>query len=628
MSTRVSVALDIHALQVQGFADRGIGRYVAAYTAALARTGRVAAALLAPELPPAAGLPAELIADDLVRWDCIAETRRLVREHRRLAHHVTAPFLHAGPGDPAVLAIAPHWTQTGIPRVVTLYDLIPLRAPHHYLPTADHRSRYEARAAWVGTADLVLAISEHTRSEAIELLGCRPDRVVTVGAGVSPYFSPADGTDDELWRFHFGALEGRPYLVTVGGSDARKGTEQLVAAVGRLVRNDVDLHLLVVGDLTPEWQQRLRDAATSSGLGARLVLAGPVGDELLRACYRRAAATVMPSLAEGSGLPVLESAACGTPALASWTTALREVAATPFAGFDPADVDSIAGAITGLRLDVRRREEILAAQQKLVGASTWAAVAARAGEALDQLAAPRRASGASTAPMASTAPTGSTGPRWAARRIRRRLALVGPLPPESGIGAYNRRILANIPASVQVDAVGAAPTIPDLPRRAAFVPAASFGTDTRPSSYDAIVYTLGNSDGHMATVALALEYPGLAVAARGPVAGDRHDGAGRAGRRRVLGEDGGVAGPGLPRPTAPGCSPPSRPVEPGADRRRRGAGRTVGRAVPRGDGQLRAGPPPARVGFGAPGSPPPDSRPAAGLPAAPNPADRVDGATR
>ena len=491
MSPPVRAAIDIHALQVDGFADRGIGRYVAAYAAALARADRVAAALLAPELPPAAGLPDELLLRRLVVWDSVAETRRLLAEPGPLAYHVMAPFLHSAPAEPASLAVAPHWAESGAPRVVTLYDLIPLRAPRHYLPTPAHEERYRARAEWVAAADLVLAISEHTRREAIELLGCSPERVVTVGAGVSPFFAPPDGTDDELWYARLGTLGDRPYLLTVGGSDVRKGTERLIAALGLLVGRGWDLGLVVVGDLTSDWRRRLDEASRAGGVSGRVLVTGPVGDELLRACYRRAAVTVMPSLAEGSGLPVLESAASGTPALASNTTSLAEVAATPLAGFDPADTDAIATAVADLLCDEARRADVLAAQQTLAARSTWEAVAGRAATALDSLI----EMGASAGGRPSAAPC--------------RLALVGPVPPAGGgIGMYNSRLLASLPGPVRTVVVAGPVPIPDLPPGVRHVGASSFGPDVRPASFDGVVYTLGNSSGHLATVELALRYPG------------------------------------------------------------------------------------------------------------------------
>jgi glycosyltransferase involved in cell wall biosynthesis len=494
VTAHTRVALDIHALQVEGFADRGIGRYVAGYSAALARTGRVAGALLAPELPPPSGIPPELIEMDLLKWDCRMVARQLTAGP--VAYHVTAPFLHSGPYDPPALGVVPHWAEADAPRAVILYDLIPLRAPRHYLPTPAHEARYRQRADWVSASDLVLSISEHTRQDAVDLLGLPADTVVTVGAGVSKFFSPPDGTDEELWRFHFPALDGRPFLLTIGGSDWRKATDRAITALGVLVRRGWDLHLLVVGALTHEWVRRLLEVAVSSRVADRVVFTGAIDDELLRACYRRAVATIMPSLAEGAGLPVLESAACGTPALASVKTALAETAATPLALFDPSDGDAVAECVAGLLADEDRRSQILRAQQDLAARSTWDAVAERAGRALDGL----FDSGVS-GPVASPS----------SRSLTRRVALAGPLPPHGGgIGTYNSRLLGAVPAGgpVRFDAVWSSPDRPDIPGHVGYVCSDAMGIDVRPASYDQIVYVLGNSGGHLPTVGLALRYPG------------------------------------------------------------------------------------------------------------------------
>jgi len=491
LTATIRLAVDLQALQTDGIADRGIGRYVAALSAALNRIDRLAAGLLAPELPPPLGLPPELAMGGLVHWDAASTMRALVAEGAPIAHHIPAPFVHCGPLDPSGLVMGPHWESLGLPRVVTLHDLIPLRAPHRYLPTPAHLDRYRARAAWVATADLVLADSEFTRAEALELLGCDPDHVVNVGCGVSPFFTPADDTDNEHFRWYLGELEDRPFVLTVGGSDIRKGTERLISAMGQLVQAGFDLRLLVVGELSAPWQARLAAAASTAGMTGRVVLAGAVGDELLRACYRRARVTVMPSLAEGFGLPVLESAACGTPALASGTTALAEAAATPLATFDPGDTDALCRAIAELLTDEHRRSAVLDAQRELAVRSTWDAVAAKAAAAVDRMGA-RLGSSVWTPPSPPT-----------------RLALVGPLPPMAGgIALYNERLLRAVDDGVVVDAVTPMQSAPGLRAGVGHFPIDAFGKDTRPASYDAVVYTLGNSDGHLATVEAALRYPG------------------------------------------------------------------------------------------------------------------------
>lgn len=487
------VALDVHALQVEGWADRGVGRYVTGYAAALNRSGGLAAALLAPELPPPSGLPNELVAAGRASWDSAATCRELIdgpSGAAPLVYHLTAPFLHTEPGAPASLGVVEHWARAAVPRVALLHDLIPLRAPRHYLHAPGYEDRYRARAEWVATADLVVTNSDYTRREAMDLLGCRPEQVVTVGVGVAPYFSPPDGTDEQLWRFHFPKLEGRPHVVTVGGSDARKGTDRAIVALGLAVGRGLDLSLLVLGHLTPQWREDLACTAAACGVADRVFFGGAVNDELLRACYRRALLTLMPSLAEGAGLPVLESAACGTPALASATTALAETAASPAALFDPTDAGSITDSMVAAVDSAERRSAILAAQAAVASVSTWDAVAARAVAAIRSV-----VGGATT--------LGSTAGQWPPR-----LALVGwPAGEESLLAGIARDWGGEVDV-VPAESLGLDPST--APPGAAVTPIdpAAFGPTCRPASYDQVVYVLSGGPADSWVLQLAGRYAG------------------------------------------------------------------------------------------------------------------------
>lgn len=458
------IALDVSALQVEGFADRGIGRYVGGYAQALWRRGALAAALMSPELPPGRVLPG-IHETGAAVWDGAAESARLTAGGARVVHHITAPFLFCGPGDPAGLGMAAHWAATGAPRVVLLHDLIPLRAPRHYLPSPAHHERYLLRAGWVAAADLVLANSRHTAEEAVGLLGVDPERAVSIGVGVSPYFSPPDGTDDELfdhyarqWGLSRAGCTGRPFVLTVGGSDVRKGMERAVAALGLVAARGTDVGLVVVGHLTDRWRRDLETAAASAGVTGRVALVGGVDDELLRALYRRAVVTVMPSLAEGAGLPVLESAACGTPALVSAGGALAETAATSEALFDASDTDDIAQAIEAAVADGGLRGRVLSAQGGRARESTWDAVAARAVSAIDGILA------------------GGAG------RHARRPKITEP-PLRVAIVSGGSPLAAAGPSGVAVTTVG--------PGAGFDVALDAFGPDVRPTDFAHVVYRLG-----------------------------------------------------------------------------------------------------------------------------------------
>jgi glycosyltransferase involved in cell wall biosynthesis len=91
-----------------------------------------------------------------------------------------------------------------------------------------------------------------------------------------------------------------------------------------------------------------------------------------------------------------------------------------------------------------------------------------------------------------------------------RVALFGPFAPAGGgIGAYNSHLVAAAAGGpVSIDTVMAVETSWVAPTGTGRFTPDSFGSDVRPASYDAVVYTLGNSDGHLATIEAALAHPG------------------------------------------------------------------------------------------------------------------------
>ena len=290
--------------------------------------------------------------------------RALLDDGGPIAHHVPAPFLHTGPTDPAVLVTVPHWAHAAVPRVVTLHDLIPLRLPDLYLPTPAHLARYRARAAWVATADMILTNSDYTRSEAIDLLGCDPTAVVTVGAGVSTFFTPPDGTDVEHFRFYLPALEDRPFLLTIGGSDARKGTERLIAALGRHGQRRIRppsgggrRSHRAVADAAPTGGRAVRRTRPARPVGTGggrdptgLLPAGhPDGDAVGGRGLRSPRARVGRLRDTGPGLGHHRPGRGGGHARS--------------ATFDPADTEAMAGVIIDVLSDADRRTAILDAQR-------------------------------------------------------------------------------------------------------------------------------------------------------------------------------------------------------------------------------------------------------------------------
>ena len=249
---------------------------------ALAPDVRFAAITRHPEAVPAGVEAVELAARTQHLRMAVGVPRLLRRLRPALAH-----FQHAlPPGD--------------TPAVLTIHDLS-FERRRDAMPLLDRLVFKAVVPRSVQRAPHVLAVSERTKRDLMELYSVPEQKITVTPHGVDPAFGPGEGGS-------------RDYLLFVGAVQARK--DPLAAAVAA---REVGLPLVVAG---PEREPTLARNLRRSGVTLR----GYVEKDELARLYRGAAALVLPSRYEGFGLPVLEAMASGTPVVASDDPALREVA--------------------------------------------------------------------------------------------------------------------------------------------------------------------------------------------------------------------------------------------------------------------------------------------------------------
>ena len=227
-----------------------------------------------------------------------------------------------------------------VPLVVTVHDLAVLRHPEAFNRWSRAYGRLVVPRV-ARAADRVIAVSEFTRRELVELAGVPEERIRVVPNAVGEPFGPEGPAADG------------EYVLAVGTLEPRKNLERLAEAVRR-----TGLELRVVG--APGWG------------GVRVSTLGFVPDEELARLYRGALCVAYPSLYEGFGIPVLEAMACGAPVVTSAAGALAELAGGAAVLVDPLDPAAIA---TGIEEAVGRREELSAAGLERARAFSWAASA-------------------------------------------------------------------------------------------------------------------------------------------------------------------------------------------------------------------------------------------------------------
>ncbi|MCD6519611.1 MAG: glycosyltransferase family 4 protein [Anaerolineae bacterium] len=240
--------------------------------------------------------------------------------------------------------------------LLTVHDLSFLRHPECFpAPLLEYLTQAVPRS--VQRADLILADSQSTRQDIIELLHIPPERVAVIYAGVDPRFQPSrqdPSAEKVLQRYNIP----RPYLLGLGTLQPRKNFARLIKAYHLLRQRWHIPHHLVIGGTRGWLDEEIDQTIQELDLTQEVHLIGFVADEDLPILYSMADLFVFPSLYEGFGIPVLEAMACGTPVVTSSTSSLPEVAGEAALLVPPTDVEALAEAMAKLLEDEELRADL------------------------------------------------------------------------------------------------------------------------------------------------------------------------------------------------------------------------------------------------------------------------------
>jgi glycosyltransferase involved in cell wall biosynthesis len=252
--------------------------------------------------------------------------------------------------------------STGTARLVTIYDLDYLDHPErshgeirrdYPALTADHARR----------ADQVVVISRHTARAVESRLGVPASRISICVPGVTmPSAREAEPERDGCILF-------------LGTLEPRKNLGVLLEAYARLVALSPDTpRLVLAGRITPDSESLLRHAA-GGALDGRVEVPGYVDEATKRELFRRALVFVLPSHAEGFGLPVVEAMASGVPVVVADRGALPEVVGQAGRLVNPDDAAELAAALQAILASRDMRQRMSDAGRARAARFTWASTA-------------------------------------------------------------------------------------------------------------------------------------------------------------------------------------------------------------------------------------------------------------
>ncbi len=424
--------------------------------------------------------------------------------------------LFEGWGSNAVSSIgmlpAPYLTA------VILYDLIPLAMDDRYLHEPAKRSWYYRRLDSLKRADLLLSISQHSKDDAIRLLGIEADRIAVIGAAVSHMFQHIDIADDELASIKRRCGISKDFILACGDiNESRKNIEQLVYAYGKLPEELKDSYQLALfGKGSGEGVDKITTWMNSARLSIdNVVTCGYVTDDYLATLYDAASLVVVPSLYEGFGLPVLEAMSCGAPVICSGATSLPEVAGCDKMLFDPYDTSSIASKMRQVLEDSEFARFLSSHGLERAGEFSWDKVAESVLVELERQTAQKESLSFSGTLNAVRDDRRISGLQATAKE-KPKLAMVSPMPPsQTGIASYTAELLEPLLDYYDIDVItqsqhkilsapdGAANHLVNVHKPEWFF--------SNAESYERVIYQVGNSTFHDWQLDLIGKFPGVVV---------------------------------------------------------------------------------------------------------------------
>lgn len=228
---------------------------------------------------------------------------------------------------------------------VTFLDMIHEKFVSQYPELGNDKKLFAQKKQLIELAPKVIAISESTKIDLVDIYGVNPNKIEVIHLGNS---------------FDANSDSGAPYLsnnylLYVGSRQGYKNFKFCLKALkNELIQNDIILVCAGGGKFSLDEIEFINKLGLSKS-----VLHVGITDNLLANLYKNSIAFIFPSLYEGFGIPVLEAFACNTPCLLSNGGSLPEVGGNAALYFDPQNEESLGKSFSEIIDNVDLRSKLI-----------------------------------------------------------------------------------------------------------------------------------------------------------------------------------------------------------------------------------------------------------------------------
>lgn len=244
------------------------------------------------------------------------------------------------------------------PFVVTFYDMIHEKFANTYSELSNDLLTCQFKKILAQKASRIIAISETTKNDIIDIYGIDKEKidVVYLGNSLANDINEVDKIIEE------------DYILFIGNRLLYKNFEGFVTVVAPLL---IENNLKLVCGGGGEFSLDEVEFINRMSLWKQIILIKKIDDKILSNLYKNALFFAFPSLYEGFGIPVLEAFASSCPALLSNGGSLPEIGGDAAVYFDINDQDSLYKSASNLINSHQLREELREKGNKRLPNFSW-----------------------------------------------------------------------------------------------------------------------------------------------------------------------------------------------------------------------------------------------------------------
>jgi glycosyltransferase involved in cell wall biosynthesis len=272
----------------------------------------------------------------------------------------------------------------GLPAVVTIHDTIPERFPELTLPSRRARLFWSLKVKLaLAQAHTVLTVSDYSARSIARVLHVRPDRIRVAVEAPAAAYRPCTASEILAAKNRVRLPSDAEWFVYVGGFNPHKRIDLILRAHAALAATHLPApHMLLVGsrsgDVFHKEPEKLDAIVHAAGTESLVHWLGFVSDEEVRPLLAGAIASVLPSEAEGFGLPAIEAAACGAPVIATLESPLPDLLQGGGFFVKPGDLHALQQAMCRLLDDKELRARMGSIAHERASALSWKKAAEQA----------------------------------------------------------------------------------------------------------------------------------------------------------------------------------------------------------------------------------------------------------